>query len=1044
MYRNISYRIDANWDGVIRLDTWDENGNPITEEHTHKSHLFYDYPKGDDLSVYGHKLRRLEFNSIIGRNKWIKEHRGHNLIFESIPPVREFLLDRFGGQQEDADFMKYKLRVHFFDIEIAVEDEFPEPKKAEYPINVMTIYDTKLCKYFTWICTEDTELPFECDEDVEYFIFSSETKMLQNFLAWFQNNYPDVISGWNIDGFDIPYLVNRLKKKLGYGEELKLSPIRKILIKEGVIRRGEFRPIDEYRIEGITCLDYLFLYRTKFSTKNLSSHKLENVGQEELGYGKLEYNGSIKDFWKRNFVDFVKYNIQDVKLLFDLDTKLNYIALARKMCNMGLCEYSSIYKSQPYIYGAIVLEALKDGKRVLSIGLDEQQKTSKFIGAHVFEPRTGFYGRGVSSLDLNSLYPSIMIMLNISPETKVGRVLEETDEYVLIKTADNGDIVKYTQAKYQALLKNHLCISHNKILYWKSTKKKGFIPKFLERLYSERRAKKDKMLEIKAIIEEKKKEGVLDTKLNSLRDLLDTTQHAYKIFLNSIYGQFGSQYFPMYDIENAEAVTVSGQYIIKSSSEYINWWFKEYYDQDDSLVYGDTDSCFYDNVIKIQKIKKIEIEIEYEESEPCIGDLYNEYNNESYEKQLTLHGHEMINVDNLNVLSFSDKEINRGEVDYLPVKRLIRHKVSKGKYEICCIDGKSTIVTEDHGCVVIRNGELFRIKPNDILLDDLLMVTNNKQMELLLVKEVNKLEDFKDEFVYDIEMESHSHVFFSDNILIHNSNYFQIEGFVNSIIGDEEFTQDNINQLCEILDKDFVPAVNRHCWKITQEYFHSPSKRIEFKRETFCTEGMFLAKKRYILHVRNEEGVYVDKFKYTGVEVKKSEHPQVVKGFLKHIIEKSMTERWDGVKYKKEISLVWDEYRQLDFSNIGYYKGFNSAKNPQGFLRHAKGATVHSKGVMYHNQLLENIGIRGKYEDIQLGEKVRFLYIEKNNEYRIPVIAWKDGSLPTEFSTMFHINYPIMFEKSVLKPLERIIAINKWPEFDPTVEELRDINDLFD
>ena len=875
MYRNISYYINPQWEGVIRLDTWDADGNPVTEEHTHKSHLYYDFPKGTDKSVYGGKLKRLEFESIIGRNKWIKEHQGQVEIFDSLPAPREFLIERFAGEQENIEFAKHALRVHFLDIEIAVEDEFPNPREADYPINVMTVYDTKYNKNFTWICTSETDMPadtFEDREGVQFFLFFSEVKMLDHYLKWHQANYPDVISGWNIDCFDIPYIVNRIKKKLGWGEEMKLSPINKIQVKTDVIRRGEFQAFDEHKIEGITCLDYLFLYK-KFNLAKQSSYKLDWIGEVELGYGKLDYEGSIKDFWKRDFVKFVDYNIQDVKLLVDLDQKLKYINLSRLICNMGLVEFSSIYKSQPYIYGAILLEALKDGKRVLSHRLREEDKTKKFEGAHVFEPRVGFYGRGVSSLDLNSLYPSIMITLNISPETKVGKLLEITDEYALIKTADTGDICKYTREKYEKLLDKHLTISHNKILYWKPSVKKGFIPKFLERLYADRRNKKNEMLKLSSEIEALKKKGVTDLKeLKDKRDLLDTTQNAFKIFLNSIYGQMGSQYFPMYDIDNAEAVTISGQHIITSSSEFIGKWFKEHYDQDDTLVYGDTDS-----------------------------------------------------------------------------------------------------------------------------------------------------------------------------------NYFQIEGFVDKVIGEgTEFNQENINQLCTILDKDFVPAVNQHCAEITDKYFHSPLNRIEFKRETFCTEGLFLAKKRYILHVRNDEGVYVNKFKYTGVEVKKSELPEIIKTFLKRIIESSMIERWDGPRYKKEISKIWDEYSQLSFEDIGYYKGYNSGKSSEGFLRHGKGASIHSKAVMYHNQLLEKLGIKSKYEEIMLGEKVRYLYVEKNNPYRIPVIAWKNGSYPEEFKDLFNIDYTAMFERQVISPLSTknkekpgIIQINKWPVFDPTLEALCDMDELF-
>jgi DNA polymerase elongation subunit (family B) len=874
MYRNISYYINKQWEGVIRLDTWDEHGNPVTEEHTHQSHLYYDAPKGDVESVYGHRLQKLEFDSIIGRNKWVKENTGQKMMFDMLPPVREFLIRRFGGQQEDVDFMKFDLRVHFLDIEVAVEDEFPDPKKADYPINVMTIYDTIKKRYFTWVCTDKTDLPFEDNETTSYFVYFSETKMLRHFLGWFQANYPDVISGWNIDGFDIPYLVNRIKKKLGWGEELKLSPIGKIRVVEDVLRRNTYQPIDEHHIEGITCLDYQFLYRDKFNTKNLSSYRLDVVGEEELGYGKLEYQGSIKDFWKREFVKFVEYNIQDVKLLVDLDNKLKYIKLARLMCNMGLCEYSSIYKSQPYIYGAIVLEARKNDKMVLSKGLNELEKHAKFEGAYVFPPRVGFYGRGVSSLDLNSLYPNIMITLNISPETKVGKLLELDDEHAVIKTADTGRIVKYTRDKYDTLMKDHLTLSNNKILYWKSTKRKGFIPAFLERLYTERRSKKDEMLRVSTDIQNLKKKGETDDieRLESLKDLLDTTQHAFKIFLNSIYGQMGSPYFPMFDIENAEAVTVSGQYIIRSASKFIEQWFAENYNQKDTLIYGDTDS-----------------------------------------------------------------------------------------------------------------------------------------------------------------------------------NYFQIEKFVDTIIGEgNEFTEENIQEMCNILDRDFVTAVNEHCWDITQNHFYSPEKRIEFKRETFCTEGMFLAKKRYILHVRNDEGVFIDKFKYTGVEVKKSEHSKKVKGFLKHIIEKSMCERWDAKRYKKEISKIWQEYKKLSFEDIGFYKGFNSNRDIEGFLRAQKGTGAHTKAVMYHNQLLDNMGIKSKYDPIMLGEKIRYTYIEKNNEYRINTIAWKDGMMPDEFQNSFHIDYSTMFDKSIISPLTGkkdkpgIIQINKWPKFDPTFEPECDFDDLFD
>jgi DNA polymerase elongation subunit (family B) len=869
MYRNISYRLNKNWEGIIRLDTWDKDGNPVTEEHTHESHLYYDCSKGKAESVYGHKIKKLTFKSIVDRSRWVKEHTGSYEMFDMLTPVREFLVKRFAGQQETPEFTKFDLRVHFIDIEVAVEDEFPEPRDAKYPINVMTIYDSYLKKYITWICTDETDLKFEDTDENEYHVYFSEKKMLTDFLRWFQANYPDVIAGWHSDAFDMPYIVNRIQKKLAYGEELKLSPIGKIRVNKDTLRRGEFQTFDEHIIEGITCLDYLFLYKQKFSFKNLSSFTLGNVGEEELGYGKLEYKGSIKDFWKRDFNRYVDYNIQDVKLLVDLDSKLKYIKLTRLMCNMGLCEYSSIYRSQPYIYGAIVLEARKRNQMVLSKGLETQEKGAKFAGAVVFEPKVGFYGRGVSSLDLNSLYPNIMITLNISPETKVGRLVEVTDETATIQTADTGTVLEYPREKYDKLMNEHLSLASNNILYWKSSKKKGFIPTFLERLYTERRSKKDQMLKVSAEIQAKKKNGDTDlTELETLKDLLDTTQLAFKLFLNSIYGQMGSKYFPMFDIENAVAVTATGQEIIKSSSEFISNWFKENYNQEETMIYGDTDS-----------------------------------------------------------------------------------------------------------------------------------------------------------------------------------NYFRIDDFVNHHIGDEEFTEENIAKMCEILDNEFVPAVNEHCWNITQNKLHSPEKRIEFKRETLCTEGVFLAKKRYILHVRNDEGVFVDKFKYTGVEVKKSEHTKEIKSFLKHIIESSMRDSWDGRRYKKEITKVWEQFEQYSFEEIGFFKGYNSSREIAGFLKAEKGTGAHTRAVLIHNQLLDDMNIRSQYDPIVLGEKIRFLYVEPNNPYRIDVVAWKEGSLPEEFKELFDIDYPRMFDKAVMGPLSGkngICKINQWPTFDPTLEYACDFDDFDD
>jgi DNA polymerase elongation subunit (family B) len=871
MYRNISYYIDKQdqWHGVIRLDTWDENGKRVTKEFTHKSHLYIrDKRKDKDnaenpiRSIYDKPLRKLTFDSVIGRNKWMRDNSSVP-VYECLPPVREFLLDNFEGQQESIDFLKHDLRIHIVDIECAVEDDFPDVKCPQYAINAMTIFDSLLDTYHCWVLNDKPE-DFPDYDNIVHHTFASEVEMLGDMMDWYKRNRPDVITGWNVDKFDIPYIYQRLKQLLGEKCANSLSPTYTVHIRKDVMQRGDFKPYDQYRIDGVSVIDYLFLFKNKFPNIKLSNNKLETVGQEVLGYGKLDHTElKFKDFWKQDFKRYVKYNIQDVKLIWDLEKELKYLYLTRRICNMGLCEYESIYKSQPYILGAIILQARANGKLIRTHSGEEQDKIGKFAGAHVFKPTFGFYGRGVSSLDLNSLYPNIMITLNISPETKIGKVVEETEDFVVIKL-ESGKIVKYDQAKFQRLLETKLTISENKILYWKATFKKGIIPQFLERLYTERRATKDHMLKVDAEMQVLKKQGLDYSELSSKRDLLDATQSSFKLFLNSVYGQMGSQYFPMFDLENAEAVTLSGQHIIKSASEYINKWFLENYDQEGALVYGDTDS-----------------------------------------------------------------------------------------------------------------------------------------------------------------------------------NYFHLTDFVNKEIGiDGEFTEENIEHLINVLDTKFVPAVNKHCINISKKHFHSPLERIEFKRETFCTEGIFLSKKRYVLHVRNDEGVYKDKFKYVGVDVVKSELPKKVKAYLKFVIESSMCERWDSQKYKDNMKRIWLEYQELGFDDVAKFMGYNTERKADGFLQPAKGATGQSKASIYHNQLLRDLKIRHKYNDIMVGEKIRSAYIQRNNSYRIKIIGWSPGQLPSEFEDEFNIDHKVMFEKTILKPLERFITVHQWPKFDPTDDELCDISKL--
>jgi DNA polymerase elongation subunit (family B) len=887
MYRNCCYKVNRDTQkGEITLFTWDDQGNPITRVIEHQCHLYYEDKRGSDVSIFGSKLQRKDFDSSWERKKWLDSYKDMRM-FECLPPVREFLIDEFEGQQEEEEFRKYPLKVQFCDIEIAVESEFPDPEYAKYPINVISIYDNLLGKFFVWTLSKDIsnfnqKMKDKYDkeekltwkfEDVLFFNFNSENDMLLNFIEWFSNNYPDVLTGWNIAGFDIPYIINRMKKFFN-DEYLKLSPVNNIYNKKMKMKNAT-NERSSYSIDGITILDYLELYKYKFMpSERPPSFKLDAVAEKELKYKKLSYTGSIRQFYKEDFYRFVLYNIQDTYLVHKIDEKCKLINLSRLICNIGLSEYETILKSSPYIFGALILEARRNNQKIVSNNVDILNEDQSYTGAFVFPTRPGRYKGGVATLDFNSLYPNIMVTLNLSAETKIGKIVEEPNlngnDYV-IKMA-NGKLQHF---KDLSVFKDKVIISANKVLYINPELKKGLIPMFCEKMYAKRKATKTKMLEYEDKLEKLKKVKNPSKEVTTAIDLLKTKvlnldhlQGAYKVFLNSIYGQMGSKYFPLFDIDNAEAITISGQHIIKKMAvildREINSYVNEKDDKTSYVLSGDTDSLMFWCKALVDKI---------------LG------------------------------------------------------------------------------------------KDNDL-----------------------------------------------DN-------------------------KDNVNKVYSFMSTEFLTKLNNECFNITKTDFWSPLNRIEFKLEKFCKAAYFLTKKRYVLHIINKEGVNVDKFSYTGIDLKKTELPEEIKHVLKNVIDNSLREDWSAQKYKEFILDVWKKFIKMSQNDIAIWKGYNTQKEETGFLQSEKGSGAHVRALHYHNQLIKKLKISDKYDEIRLGDRIRFIYINKNNAYGINVIAWKDN-YPEEFKSLFEIDYVTMFDKVVLSPLRVFIEVNNWPNFNPSNEEVIDILSL--
>lgn len=505
-YRNAYYKIGGDYTGQIWLSHWNDSGERIESVFSHKSHLYIEDERGDRVSLFGTRIKRYDFKNIIERKKFLEANQKFR-VFESLPPVMEFLIERYAGLQECEYFSKYPLRKMFIDIEAVSENEFPMPDDAKYPVNLITVYDSLKEEYHCWVLN-DRNLKLNLKKQpVNYHVFDNEPDMLMNWLMYMNITSPDVITGWNIIGFDIIYLVNRCNNIFSIDITADyLSPVDRL---RPVYYQQRFgKGYNTYEIGGVSVLDYYLLYRHKFTVTTKESYKLGYIAKEELGVSKLDYAGSIYNFWKNDFDRFIEYNILDVELVVKLDEKLKYIDISRSICNKGLVEYGSIYYSKPAIYGALALQAISNGKHILSkestgnVEIDEA-----YEGGFVFEPISGYYKNGVGIVDFNSLYPNIIIANNISPETKIGKVTEINENYVCIKRNIGGE-KRITPAEYE-LVKKKCIKSANNVLYLKHDKLTGIIPQFCQNMYQKR-------------VEKKQEIDMLTNKLQKLTEELKT------------------------------------------------------------------------------------------------------------------------------------------------------------------------------------------------------------------------------------------------------------------------------------------------------------------------------------------------------------------------------------------------------------------------------------------------------------------------------------------------------------------------------------------
>ena len=858
----------------------------------HRSTVYYENADGEYTGVYGNSLSKMSFDNIFEKKRW-KDDYNIKRCYGEFSPDMEFIQNTYNGYNQDPKFFNTRMRIAVVDIETAIKrgagQEAFDAVECHYPINLISHYDshedcTHVFMYLNakWYNKPESEWPWKDSRKVKYHIYTHYHEMLNSYLIYWKNNTPDIVTGWNCKLFDFPYIINECYKVLSDPNDLErgidivanhLSPMQELFEKsEKTGYDGSHSSY--YNIIGVNILDYKNLYKDAFGKSTLKNFKLETVCQEELGVGKLENPGkNFYEFYTEHWEAFVEYNIIDTSRVWELEQKLKFIELAKTVAYTSLIPIERIFVTTPVVIGALNQEVkLNDRVMITSTGIEDVAQ--EYEGAYVKDPIRDIYSEGVFSIDLNSLYPNIMITLNLSNETYVGKIIEEDANGITINI--NGKIRQMNWIQFNQKLKPRVNRAANNALFLKPSEKEGVIPSFLTKTYNRRRDTKNQALDcdrkivklkdaLKITDDKDKRKQIKDgiAQLDSMAKQLHANQTAFKLLMNSLYGLFANPYSPIFNTVLAEAITISGQDIIKMSGDFIDDYAKKTLNIDYPVtIYSDTDSA-------------------YVNAEPFLA---------------------------------------------------------------------------------------YKFGPN------------------------------------------------------------------------RKWTKEAVQEYCDYFDAELIPLVNKHCAKIVKDEFWSDKSTIEFKRETMCSHGAFVAKKRYCLLVRNDEGTPCKKWKYTGLDVKKNEYTKETKKSISDTIENMILENWDNAKFSEHVYSLWEDFQKRSPEQVGVIKGYNTFKDYYGGFRSEKGTLAHVRALHYHNEINKLRGMN--LAELRFKEKLQFVFVKSTeNEYHIDVIGF-DFEWPEEFDEIFEIDYRELFNRTILKPLQSFIDLKHYVVPNVEQRDVFDINEL--
>lgn len=559
------------------------NGERVSKSINYQPYLFIpSNEKSEFVTINNEYVKKMDFDSIYDARDFVKRYKDvQNFAIHGLTEFEYvYINDTYHG---NISYDPQLIRVVPIDIEVASDAGFPDIGLADKPITAISFLLNNKIEVFG--CGDYVAH----QKNITYFKCKDERQLMLKFVERFAKLDCDVITGWNVETFDIPYIINRIKYLFGaqaYSIYKHLSPWKKVNQRTFENKHGTQ---ETYEIVGISTLDYLPLYR-KFSYKEQESYKLDHIAHTELGKRKVDYSDyeSLLELYHKNFQLFIEYNVRDITLIPELEEEKRFLEQAYGLAFDAKVNFNDALTTVR-MWDVKIHNFLMDQKIVVPPRKNTNELPN-IPGGYVKDPVPGKY-KWVVSFDYTSLYPMLIQHYNISPDTFAGTV-----EYIGPEVAVNGGYRQYSEM----LVEKNVSITPNGCLF--SRNKQGFLAALMNKTFAQRKQFKDQMLEVKREREhyEKTTEDGKKLKKQTLKEFktkinqLDTLQYSKKIQLNSVYGALANKYFRWYSEQQAEAITSSGQLAIRWAADKTNKWFNEIFKTEnfDYVIACDTDSMY--------------------------------------------------------------------------------------------------------------------------------------------------------------------------------------------------------------------------------------------------------------------------------------------------------------------------------------------------------------------------------------------------------------------------------------------------------------------